>query len=171
MFIIREYILLNLINPIFKTNFGNFYFLNVFLLMCHTFAWACLFHKKGEEYWKALIPIYSDYVKAKTYECEKFFTSSVIYIIVSFVFKMCGKFLYSITTFKTIRFIGFLVGGAIPFFINLLLIFIYVRFFICVGLKHKTSKWFILGLVIFEPLFVLFLAFEKPIKNIFDKLK
>ena len=171
MFIVREYILLNLINPICKTNFGYLNFLNIFLLVCHIFAWACLFHKKGEEYWKALIPIYSDYTKTKIYDCEKFFVSAMISLICSLVLKLFGKFLYQITNFMSIRFLGIIIGGIIPFFINLFLIFIYVRFFICMGIKHKVSKWFILGLVVLEPLFILFLAFEKPIKKLFDKIK
>ena len=156
---------------IYIVEFDKSDFQNEFWIICHTFAWACLFHKKGEEYWKALIPIYSDYVKTKIYDCEKFFISAMVSLICSLVFKLFGNFLYQITDFLSIRFIGIIVGGIIPFFINLFLVFIYVRFFICMGLKHKVSKWFILGLVVLEPLFVLFLAFEKPIKKLFDKLK
>ena len=95
----------------------------------------------------------------------------MVSLICSLVFKLSGNFLYQITDFLSIRFIGIIVGGIIPFLINLFLVFIYVRFFICMGLKHKVSKWFVLGLVVLEPLFVLFLAFEKPIKKLFDKLK
>lgn len=139
------------------------------LMLLMAFGWAALFNKKGEEWWKALIPIYSDYVKFKLYWDVKYFITSIILMVTGFI-----VYFIAIAMFQSKNIIIVFSAAilfVVVFIMALICMYIRIVFLQKVTTAHKKSLLFLVALFLCEPIFICALAYDKTIKKFLDKVK
>lgn len=132
-------------------------------------GWAALFNKKGEEWWKAIVPIYSTYLKFKLYWEVKYFIALIVLLITGFLMAFIAVIMFSIKNLFT----SLLAVGIVIVVVIMALICLYIRFAFLqkVTTAQKKSFLFLIMLFLCEPVFICALAYDKPIKKFLDKAK
>ena len=141
----------------------------VIFMLLMAFGWAALFNKKGEEWWKALIPIYSSYVKFKLYWDVKYFITSIILIVAGFIMYFIAIAVLQIK--NIIIMFSAVIIVIVVFIMALICIYIRIVFLQKVTKAHKKSLLFLVALFLCEPIFICALAYDKTIKKFLDKVK
>lgn len=108
------------------------------LVVIQTIAWARLFRKANEKWWKALIPIYNSYVAYKIAGRSWFFTASILISLVEILFR----------------------SPILAVVCNIGLFILSVLFYINLSKAFGKEGGFVAGLLFLYPLFILILAFD-----------
>ncbi len=113
------------------------------LLVVQIVAYWKIFEKAGERGWKAIIPVYSDYVLYKiAWETKPFWILMGAAVITSLLSRIP------------------VVGAIISFIIGILAVIIEVNCYLKLSKAFGHGGWFAVGLLLLSPVFMLILAFD-----------
>lgn len=103
-----------------------------------------IFEKAGERGWKAIIPVYADYILYKiAWDVKPFWILMGAAVVNTLLCRIP------------------IVGGIIGFIIGILAVIIEVACYVKLSKAYGHGKGFAVGLIFLSPIFMLILAFEK----------
>ncbi len=132
------------------TSFANAYPMAIIAAICLVVAKWKIFTKMGVKGWKALIPVYSDFILYDKVWDKKMFLASWGIIVAGIV-----------TNFLSFKFIHLTMFDAID------TVLLFAGFLITIGLNYKIAKAFgfgkkfTVGLLLLNSIFMLILGFGK----------
>lgn len=121
-----------------------FYLLGLFLLLAvQIISYWKIFEKAGESGWKAIIPVYSDYILYK-----------IAWNVKPFWVLMGAALITSLLSWIPV------VGAIISFIVGILAVIIEVNCYLKLSKAFGHGGWFAVGLLLLSPIFMMILAFE-----------
>ncbi len=115
----------------------------IVLLVLQIVAYWKIFEKAGEEGWKALIPVYADYILYKiAWDTKPFWILIGLSVLTSIL--------------SAIPVVGMVFG----FIISILLVIIEVLCYVKMSKAFGHGRGFAIGLILLNPIFIMILGFE-----------